>query len=485
MSRESTPLTMQHTNSYESISGGSVGAAPPSAPKAVAVVVGGAGPGSGAASPSSTASAAARSARASRAQAERDEADSHRKGEICALYVAMGFCFVFMVVELVAGYLAHSLAIFTDAAHLLTDVGSYMLSIFSLYAASRQRSKSMSYGWYRAEVLGTLVSVFTIWALVIAIVYEAVNRTTTMYACAYEPKTIHESNCIELETKTMLIVGVLGLLVNLGCAAILTLGGSHGHSHYGAKCEGHGHSHGGAETTDHSESEDRELREATEHHDHDHGCDHGDHGHSHDDHHGHSHEGGHDDSHEEHDDHGHDHGSLKPKPKKRKSGFAINAAFLHALGDCIQSVGVIVAGAFAYYMNLRTYGRETYKLSPYNLADPVSSVVFAVVTLFTTRKLLKQLLGILMEATPPGIDVHEVQCALEAIPGVVSVHDLHIWSIASEKVALSVHIVADNHVEALHATQDICEHRFGITHSTVQVDPSSHGSDRCASNICS
>ncbi|NXF31260.1 ZNT2 protein, partial [Nyctibius bracteatus] len=65
------------------------------------------------------------------------------------LYLAAGICLVFMVGEAVGGYLAHSLAILTDAAHLLTDFASIMISLFALWVSSRPPTKTMNFGWHR------------------------------------------------------------------------------------------------------------------------------------------------------------------------------------------------------------------------------------------------------------------------------------------------------------------------------------------------
>lgn len=371
-----------------------------------------------------------------------------RSAALRALSLALVFCFVFMIGEIVAGYIAHSLAILTDACHLFTDVGAYALSIFSLYASTRAPSSRFSFGWLRAEVVGTLASIFTIWALVAVIVYEAVQRSFLMYKCSkYE---LHRE-CFAVDSKMMMLIGVLGMAVNVGCAAVLSWGGSHGHTH-GA------HGHGGP-------------------------------GHSHEDisDHGHSH-GSVDEecaTHPQEEKHTHGYAHIDGEEKKEKKNLALNAAFLHALGDCVQSVGVIIAGVFMYFCNSHYYGRAAYKYSVYNLADPVCSVIFAIITLFTTKSLLQELLGILMEGTPEGIDLEKIRCDLRCINGVQSVHDLHVWSLTAEKVSLSVHLVADNHVEALHTAQTLLERKYNILHTTIQVDPKQAGAELCATGFCS
>ena len=84
-----------------------------------------------------------------------------------------------MTAEVVGGVLSNSLAIATDAAHLLTDFASFMISLFAIWMAGKPRSERMSFGWHRAEVLGAIVSVLMIWVVTGVLVYMAVMRLVT------------------------------------------------------------------------------------------------------------------------------------------------------------------------------------------------------------------------------------------------------------------------------------------------------------------
>jgi cation diffusion facilitator family transporter len=99
------------------------------------------------------------------------------------------------------GYLSSSLAIATDAAHLLTDFASFMISLFALWVASRPATRVMSFGWHRAEVLGALTSVLMIWVVTGILVYLAVQRVIT--------------RDFEIESTSMLITSGIGVAVNL------------------------------------------------------------------------------------------------------------------------------------------------------------------------------------------------------------------------------------------------------------------------------
>ncbi|KAM9053957.1 putative proton-coupled zinc antiporter SLC30A3 isoform 6-T6 [Megaptera novaeangliae] len=93
--------------------------------------------------------------------------------QLCA---ACAVCCVFMAGEVVGGYLAHSLAIMTDAAHLLADVGSMMGSLFSLWLSTRPATRTMTFGWHRSETLGALASVVSLWMVTGILLYLAFIR---------------------------------------------------------------------------------------------------------------------------------------------------------------------------------------------------------------------------------------------------------------------------------------------------------------------
>ena len=117
------------------------------------------------------------------------------------LILASILCLVFMVMEIIGGILANSLAIATDAAHLLTDFASFMISLFSLWVASRPATTRMSFGWHRAEVIGATVSVLLIWVVTGILVYIAVERII--------------SKDFELDATIMLITSGVGVGVNI------------------------------------------------------------------------------------------------------------------------------------------------------------------------------------------------------------------------------------------------------------------------------
>ncbi|XP_048214960.1 zinc transporter 8 [Perognathus longimembris pacificus] len=109
----------------------------------------------------------------SKATENRAQEQVHTKWKLCA---ASAVCFVFMIAEVVGGHLAGSLAVITDAAHLLIDLTSFLLSLFSLWLSSRPPSKRLTFGWHRAEILGALLSVLCIWVVTGVLLYMACER---------------------------------------------------------------------------------------------------------------------------------------------------------------------------------------------------------------------------------------------------------------------------------------------------------------------
>uniref|UniRef100_S4RN37 Solute carrier family 30 member 2 n=1 Tax=Petromyzon marinus TaxID=7757 RepID=S4RN37_PETMA len=132
------------------------------------------------------------------------------------LYLVSVICFVFIIGEAVGGILAHSLAIMTDVAHLLTDFASFSISLLSLWLADRPTSKRMTFGWYRAEILGALLSIFSIWVVTGVLVYLAACRMI--------------SRDFAIEGTAMLATSACAVIVNIMCVRLHTVS-HHGHSH--------------------------------------------------------------------------------------------------------------------------------------------------------------------------------------------------------------------------------------------------------------
>ncbi|KAI9919108.1 hypothetical protein PsorP6_012079 [Peronosclerospora sorghi] len=336
---------------------------------------------------------------------------------------------VFMCAEVVGGFLAGSLAIMTDAAHLLSDVAGFCISLFAIWVSTLPASNRLSFGFQRAEVIGAVMSVLIIWVLTGVLVYAAVERFTE---CLQPNPREHVNG------KLMFIVACIGLVVNLILMQIL----GHGHSHGGGG--GHGHSHG-RESEHHAHGSSEEKG-----HGHVHGK-----GHSHGNGHSHGKE------HHGHDDEDLENGTKQLKvSKKTLENLNVQAAYIHALGDFIQSVGVCIAGGLIWYN------------PTWQIADPIATFVFSLLVLGTTVGIVRDSVHVLMEGTPNGIHADEIERGLRGCSSVVAVHDLHIWSLSAGLPSLSVHLVSDDAEAALHAAQRYLL-SMGITHTTIQIEKTS------------
>lgn len=142
-------------------------------------------------------------------------------------------------------------------------------------------------------------------------------------------------------------------------------------------------------------------------------------------------------------------------------------AFLHVMGDLLGSVGAIIAALVML-------------VTGWYLADPLLSAGIGLLILWSSWKLLRESVDVLLEATPTGIDPAEVSAAMQAVPGVDGVHDLHVWTVTSGMLAMSGHVEVasdcDWHAVLVELT-DVLRDRFGIAHVTLQPETSALHTD--------
>jgi len=145
----------------------------------------------------------------------------------------------------------------------------------------------------------------------------------------------------------------------------------------------------------------------------------------------------------------------------RDAGLNMRGAWLHVISDALGSVAAIASGAAIWLAQLR-------------IADPLASLAIGVLVLRSAWALLRETVDVLLEAAPSHLDVDALRSALAAQPGVVSVHDLHVWTITSGLISLSCHVHgaadADAHELLGRLTHELRE-RFGIYHATIQLEP--------------
>jgi cobalt-zinc-cadmium efflux system protein len=269
------------------------------------------------------------------------------------LRLALGLILGFMVVEVVAGLLADSLALLSDAAHMLTDAGSVVLALVALSLAARPPTGRFTFGLGRAEILSAQINGAALLVLAGVIGVEAVGRLS-------DPPAV--------EGGVVIVVGLLGAAVNVGSAWAL------------------------------AQAERRSLN--------------------------------------------------------------VEGARAHVMTDLYASLGAALAGLII----LTTGFRE---------ADPIAALVVSALMLRTAWSLLRESGLVLLEGTPRGIDSDAVGRALAGHPGVIEVHDLHVWEVTSGFPALAAHVLVapgDDCHGIRRALETLLDERFAIHHTTLQVE---------------
>ncbi|CDH60091.1 zinc transporter 2-like [Lichtheimia corymbifera JMRC:FSU:9682] len=304
------------------------------------------------------------------------------------LWFAVSLACMFFVTELVAGYFANSLALMSDAFHLLSDVASFFVALIAIYLAERPPTKRHTYGFHRAEVIAAVISVITIWVLTAFLVHEAIQRV--LY-----PQ--------EINAPLMCVTAAIGVGVNVILAIVL--GGHHHHHHH----------------------------------------------HDEEDHNGHHHD----------------------------ENINLRAAALHVLGDLLASVGVLISSVVLLFK------------PTFTIVDPICTFVFALIVLYTTFHLITDSVGVLMEGAPGHLKPEAIIKSLTAIPGVIAVHDLHVWTLSPGKTSLTAHILVEKDAQTqyddvLYKSQRVVCDEFGVHHSTLQIESEeARFTSHCRPEICS
>ncbi|GAA5868868.1 hypothetical protein JCM16303_000288 [Sporobolomyces ruberrimus] len=422
------------------------------------------------------------------------------------LLLAIDTAFLFL--ELGVGTVVGSLALVADSFHMLNDVCSLIVALQALkLAESSEASAKLSYGWQRAEVLGALINGVFLLALCFSIGMEAIARFIN-YTEVTNPKLI-------------VAVGTAGLVSNIVGLFLFHDHGGHshgggGHSHGGGasksapKPKSHSHSHSHSEPSDRTpllngngsnptnrtppsgssstvveEEEDDESSDLAEADDaieeellihpgelranvlkkaHDAGygatsqsnhkrgqsslssvAENAGAGGATGDSHDHSHEG--------HGDHGGEAAS--------DGNMNMRGVFLHVLGDALGNVGVIAAGLFIW---LTDYEWRMY-------SDPGISLIITVIIFSSALPLVKSASFILLQGVPSSVPLERLRSSIAAVPGVINVHDLHVWSLSESKIVASVHIMVKG-PDLVVVSREIKRrfHRFGIHSSTIQPE---------------
>jgi cobalt-zinc-cadmium efflux system protein len=269
------------------------------------------------------------------------------------LGVALALIAGFMVVEVVGGLLASSLALLSDAAHMLTDAAAIGLALVAARLAARPASGRFTFGFGRAEILSAQINGAALLVLAGVIAIEAIRRL-------FEPP--------EVDGAFVVVVGLVGAAVNVAAAWAL------------------------------GRAERRSLN--------------------------------------------------------------VEGARQHVLTDLYASLAAAAAGAIVL-------------IAGYDRADGIAALFVSALMLRSGWGLLRESGRVLLEAAPRGMDPQQIGQAMAREPGVVEVHDLHIWEVTSGFPALAAHVIVkpgdDCHAMRRRLAHVLAE-RFGIDHVTLQVD---------------
>lgn len=273
----------------------------------------------------------------------------------------------FMFIEAGAGFYTGSLALLSDAAHMLTDVFALVLAYLAIWFAIRPATHNKTFGFHRAEILAAFFNSLLLFAISAGILIEAYKRIQ-------HPQ--------EVKSLEMTIVAVLGLFINLIGAYILA--------------------------------------------------------------------------------------------KTQSGNLNIKGALYHVLSDALGSVGAIIAGLIM----LKT---------KWYYADSIISIVVSVLIIRGAWVLFRESVHILLEGTPKGLDLKAVQSSICSHEGVISVHDLHAWTLTQGFEVLSAHLVVEDMQKGENLIREIKDSLYGkfkITHVTLQVETvgCEETSDTCYDN---
>ncbi len=256
----------------------------------------------------------------------------------------------FSLIEAIAGYLTHSIALQSDAIHMLTDAFGLLIAYIANNVSKKPATVFLTFGYGNAEALGALINcIFTI-ILTIGLIVEVVQRF-------FVPVEVHGYG--------LFIVASIGFVINGGLAFILS---------------------------------------------------------------------------------------------KFSESLNTKAAFIHALGDLVGSGVAIIAGVVIYF-------------TQFSLIDPILSLIVIALLITSNYNLIKKSIRVLMAGVPENLDYVQIGKDIEAVNGIMGVHDLHVWYMTANKAALSAHIVAKDPYtwqDSLLQCQRMLVEKYHIEHITLQ-----------------
>lgn len=268
---------------------------------------------------------------------------------------ALALTSTYLVAEVIGGFYFNSLALLSDAAHMMTDVAALVIALMAIRFGQKAADDRRTFGYRRFEILAAAFNAVLLFGIAIYVLVEAIKRFNS-------PEPVQSTG--------MMIVAAIGLVVNIVSMRLLMSG--------------------------------------------------------------------------------------------KDNSFNVKGAYLEVWADMIGSVGVI-AGAIAI------------RFTGWTWVDPIVAVGIGLWVLPRTWILLRDTTHVLLEGVPSGVELKEVRAAIAGVPGVIDVHDLHVWSMSNDDLSCTAHVTLGDDVEPDKVRREVIElldARFKIEHTTVQTEKS-------------
>lgn len=268
---------------------------------------------------------------------------------LACILITLGFMFV----ELIGGWLTGSLALVSDAAHMMTDTSALIISWVALMLTQKPANAKKTFGYYRFEILAAIFNTCLLFLVGIYIFFQAIERY-------YHPQ--------DLQPLAMSWIAGIGLVVNIATVFILQ--------------------------------------------------------------------------------------------SSKNDNLTFKSAYLEVLSDMLSSLGVIIGGIVIYFTHLKWI-------------DSLIAILISLWILPRTWIILKESINILLESVPEHLDSKVIYSTIKKCPGVIDIHDLHIWSISQKRINLTAHVVVDKNFplsEMLISIKNLLKNDFEIEHSTLQLE---------------
>lgn len=278
----------------------------------------------------------------------------YEKVNLRGLNIAFFLTLTLFVAEIIGGLITNSLAILSDAWHLLTDILALSISWFALWQTKKPANRRLTYGYHRIGIFAAFINNLSLIGISFYIFYKAIYRLF---------------NPVEVKSLGMVSLAILGVIVS---------------------------------------------------------------------------------------------GTIVLLLRKQEDNLNIKSATLHFIGDILSYIGVVIAGILLYFTN-------------WLWIDPVISIIFAAIILNSAFRMLVPAVKILLEAVPDSINLEDIEKTIIEIPGVKSVHDIHVWGISLEEIMLTAHIVVDNTSiseghNLIHDVKNNLYKRYKIWHVILQLE---------------